>query len=86
MRDDERPANRHEVTVGRLASHVFVVLGLALLFVVRHQHRDEDRPGSGDALVPAEHVESGAEAGEHAGESARPHPRWHRPASRRRAA
>ncbi|GHF42238.1 putative anti-sigma-YlaC factor YlaD [Amycolatopsis bartoniae] len=77
----------HAVTTARLASHAFVVLGLALLFLVRHQHRDDGRPGIGDALVPAPHAEPGSSPGERLGDIPRPrHPRWHRPASRRRAA
>ncbi|WP_236796326.1 zf-HC2 domain-containing protein [Amycolatopsis sp. GM8] len=76
----------HAVSLGRLASHVFVVIGLALLFVVRHQHRDDRLPGAGDALTPGRRVEPSGSTSD-APDAPQPHhPRWHRPASRHHAA
>lgn len=76
----------HTVTAGRLASHVFVVLGLALLFAVRHQHRDDRRPGTGDALLPQSAFEAAAAVPDTPDEHLPSHRNWHRPASRHRAA
>jgi predicted anti-sigma-YlaC factor YlaD len=77
------------VTGARLASHVFVLLGLVLLFVVRHQYnKRHGAPGNGDAVTP------GAEIGGTEGfagpaavpDEARSGPNWRRPASRHNAA
>jgi predicted anti-sigma-YlaC factor YlaD len=76
----------HAVSAERLVSHVFVVLGLALLFVVRHQHRDDRRPGTGDALIPESRFEREPNVPDTPGEQLPSHRKWHRPASRRRAA
>ncbi|GAB3002748.1 zf-HC2 domain-containing protein [Amycolatopsis acidiphila] len=76
----------HAVTPGRLASHVFVLLGLALLFVVRRQYRDDGRPGTGDALTPQHRTAPGTDPGEAADEPLPGPRRRHRPASRHRAA
>jgi predicted anti-sigma-YlaC factor YlaD len=76
----------HDVTAGRLVSHVFVLAGLVLLFVVCRQYREGGgRPGAGDALTPPTHVGHDT-AGTSPVDDARPkHGRWHRPASRRAA-
>jgi predicted anti-sigma-YlaC factor YlaD len=76
----------HAVTAERLISHVFVVLGLALLFVVRHQHRDDRRPGTGDALISESRFEREPGVPDTPGERLPSHRKWHRPASRHRAA
>lgn len=48
------------VTPARLASHVFVLLGLVLLFVVRRQHNDRHgSPGNGDAMFPGAEIGGG---------------------------
>jgi predicted anti-sigma-YlaC factor YlaD len=46
------------VTAGRLESHGFVVLGLALLYAVHRRHRDRLEPGpvTGDILMTDNHI------------------------------
>ena len=76
----------HDVTLGRLASHVFVLAGLVLLFIVVRQHRDGDgRPGTGDALTPGAAIASESDIAT-AGDTEPQQHRWHRPASRHHAA
>ncbi|KAA9154665.1 hypothetical protein FPZ12_031285 [Amycolatopsis acidicola] len=75
------------VTVERLVSHVFVLAGLALLFVVVRQHRrNGGRPGAGDALTPGSDLRGGADLPDPATETPPKHGRWQRPASRRHVA
>ncbi len=41
-----------EVTAGRLLSHIPVLIGVALLYLVYRQHRDDHRPLRHEMLVP----------------------------------
>jgi predicted anti-sigma-YlaC factor YlaD len=80
----------HDVTAARLLSHGLVVVGLALLYVVYRQNRDDQRPKpvTGDALGVETRTTvdlSGADAAGEAEDEPRRHP-WRRPASRHRAA
>jgi predicted anti-sigma-YlaC factor YlaD len=78
---------RHDVTAGRLVSHVFVLAGLVLLFVVVRQHRDGGgRPRIGDALNPGTDTGDGTEISCPANETRPKQRRWQRPARRRHAA
>lgn len=75
-----------QVTAARLATHIPVLLGVALLYLVYRAHRDDDRPHRADALP---RTESGpAVFDEHADmpESQHNSERTQRPASRHRAA
>jgi predicted anti-sigma-YlaC factor YlaD len=77
-----------DVTVTRVLSHLPVVLGLLLLYVVYRQHRDDHGPNpvTGDARTPATNT-SLAERGPHAVADTPSHrQRTRRPASRYRAA
>lgn len=77
----------HTVTAGRLASHVFVLLGLVLLFVVRHQyHHRHDAPGNGDAVVPGAEIRGTAGLATAAEETRLGPRRRHRPAGKHNAA
>ncbi|BCK55993.1 zf-HC2 domain-containing protein [Nocardia wallacei] len=77
---------RGDVTAARLVSHIPVVLGVALLYLVYRRHRDDDHPDHAAALTPS--GTSGADSVE-----SRPTPRvpgktfgHQRPASHHRAA
>jgi predicted anti-sigma-YlaC factor YlaD len=80
----------HEVNAGRILSHVLVVLGLALLFVVHRQNRDGhgSNPLVRSALdvEHAEFADGGSLDTEVDSEESHPNRPWRRPASRHHAA
>jgi len=81
-----------EVNAGRILSHVLVVVGLALLFLVHRQNRD----GYGSSPVVRDALDTGYDevtttgtdvvGGEADHEDSRRHRPWRRPASRHRVA
>lgn len=48
---------RADVTVARLMTHIPVVLGLALLYLVYRRHRDDDHPHHSAAITPSRHYD-----------------------------
>lgn len=48
---------RGDVTVGRLVTHIPVLVGVALLYLVHRLHRDDDRPGHRQPVGDSEYVE-----------------------------
>ncbi|MGH3623786.1 MAG: zf-HC2 domain-containing protein [Sciscionella sp.] len=75
-----------DVTVTRVLSHLPVVLGLLLLYVVYRQHRDDHRPVTGDARTPATDTSLAAEGPRAVADPPAHRRRTRRPASHYRAA
>ncbi|MGH3621620.1 MAG: zf-HC2 domain-containing protein [Sciscionella sp.] len=75
-----------DVTVARVLSHLPVVLGLLLLYVVYRQHRDDHEPVTGDALTSATNTSLAAEGPRAVADTPAHGRRTRRPASRYRAA
>lgn len=76
----------HAVTSGRLLSHGFVLLGLILLFVLRHQHSGDGRPVTSDGLLARSRAGIGRTEPDVTVEHERPARDRHKPAGHHRAA
>ena len=75
-----------EVTVSRLVTHLPVLLGVALLYLVHRQHRDDDEPGYRHPVADPEFLDSAVARIDTTRRTRRTDVGFRRPASRHRAA
>ncbi|WP_227983674.1 zf-HC2 domain-containing protein [Nocardia spumae] len=77
---------RGDVTVGRLATHIPVLVGVALLYLVHRQHRDDGQPGHRRSATDPEYTDIAVTPLETPPRIPATDIGYHRPASRHRVA